>query len=138
MTDTDIETVIQKLDNERIPIVNIKQSEGHYNQHYLSDEIVQETIEGLSSFDCIIILRDDLETFTKAIGGPFQLPSDVEVYANPCRGYRVWGTTFHPGEMEKSKHRETIEEEGHSITCERTPPYMHPNKNLILDLSRIK
>lgn len=140
MTEPDIESVVQYLDNERIPIVTIIDSEHRVtDNHYLSDDIVQERIDGLFSFDCIIILQSDIERFTEAIGGPFELTSDVMVFAVPCRGYRVWGTTFNwLSFCDESEHREMIEEEGHSITSERSPPHMHDDKELILNLSKVK
>jgi len=135
-TNHEIETIVQAVDDNRVPLVSLKHKPGVFQTYKLSDDIVQERIDGFASFDSLIILQDDITKLVDFLDEPSDLPSGMTVFARPCRADLIWGTTFNYREDLNPDGYSGWVPDGHGITSERRPPYEHPNVELILDLTR--
>jgi len=133
MTEPDIETVAEQLDERCDPVVGIKIEENDYAKgHDPSADIVKENVDGLFSADSIILRAKDIQRFLDIIGGVDELPNDVEIYvsergSNP--GFQnVWGTSLnHRGDSDLI---ESIDQ--HGITTERRSPLLRDD--IVIDL----
>lgn len=135
-TNHKIETIVQALDDNRIPLVKLERKPHIFRTYKLTDGIVQERIDGFASFDSLIILQEDIAKLADFLDEPSDLPSGMTVFAEPCRTDLIWGTTFNEREhMAEDEYRDWVED-GHGITSERSRPADHPNVELILDLSK--
>lgn len=130
MTQLTIEEILENLNGKRIPVVRFHER-GMPSPFELSAEFVQERIDGLSSFDCLIINEEDIETLGELTASPPRLP--LTVYSRPCRGHRIWRTTFNMSLERYEKHE--IEEKGHGFTTEVARPSQQPYELWVLDVS---
>ena len=138
MTESDIKAVAEHLNVERAAKIQIRDSNLPDGTYRISDDLIQEEFDGIFSFDCIVLLKDDLEKFFEFIGGSSVLPIEMKIFVrSPCSTY-YWGTTYNEREyMDEAEYKDMIED-GHGITCDRAPPYMQEDKKIILYLDCVQ
>ncbi|WP_138005711.1 hypothetical protein [Halalkalirubrum salinum] len=118
MTQLTIEEILENLNGERIPVVRFHER-GMPSPFELSAEFVQERIDGLSSFDCLIVNKEDLKT----LGELTDTHLPLTVYSRPCRGHRIWLTRLNDSEDE------------YVFETEIARPSQQPDELWVLDVS---
>lgn len=135
MTEPDIETVAEQLDERCDPVVGIRSEElDHVKGYDPADDVVQERVDGLFCADSIILRAKDIQLFLDIIGGVDELAEDVEVYvsergSNPG-SQNVWSTTLNV--PEDSDLYEQLGDDEHGITSEIRSPIFRDD--IIIDL----
>ena len=133
MTEPDIETVAEQLNEKCDPVVAIRIGEPGYIMGYdPSADIVKENVDGLFCADSIVLRAKDIQRFLDIIGGADELPEDVEVYvsergSNPGT-QNLWATTLNaPKDHDLYK---SVDE--HGITTEIRSPFLR--HDIVIDL----